>query len=186
MPADRLWIYQDQVFEPEHLRKRVESGVYRTGCRGAAGDCEGCSPGAVGLIVKDKKIIAHEALGNMQTHEVEISPDGKELLYKPMRVPMQKDTIFDLASLTKMVVAVPSILILMEQQKLDLDDPVSQHLPSFGALGKEKVTIRHLLTHSSGLPSWIALYQTCMNKRQAWDVIDREVMLNSSRYLTGI
>ncbi|MDX1950763.1 MAG: DUF1343 domain-containing protein [Verrucomicrobiota bacterium] len=64
--------------------------------------------------------------------------------------PMTRDTIFDAASLTKVIATTPTILLLIERGKLSLDDPVSRHWPEF-APGKESITIRHLLTHTSGL-----------------------------------
>lgn len=67
------------------------------------------------------------------------------------------DTPFDLASLTKLFTA-SGALRLVAQRRLTLDDPVQQHLPEFAGKGKDQVTIRHLLTHSSGLPAMIRLY----------------------------
>lgn len=63
--------------------------------------------------------------------------------------PMQKDEIFDLASVTKMFTAV-AVMQLWDQGKFKLDDPVAKYLPGFGSNGKEAVTIRDLLTHTSG------------------------------------
>jgi uncharacterized protein YbbC (DUF1343 family)/CubicO group peptidase (beta-lactamase class C family) len=69
----------------------------------------------------------------------------------PRREPMTLDTVFDLASLTKVVATTPSVLRLVQAGKLRLDDAVARHIPEFGASGKENVTVRHLLTHFSGL-----------------------------------
>jgi len=66
-------------------------------------------------------------------------------------VPMTVDTVFDLASLTKPVATACSTFQLIERGTLSLDDPVGKHLPAFKGAGKAKVTIRHLLTHTSGL-----------------------------------
>jgi CubicO group peptidase (beta-lactamase class C family) len=71
---------------------------------------------------------------------------------------MQPDTIFDLASLTKVVGALPVTLFLRQRGALDLDAPVRDVLPEFHGEGRERVTFRHLLAHTSGLPSWRALY----------------------------
>jgi len=73
---------------------------------------------------------------------------------QPQPVPMTPDTVFDLASLTKPIATAGSIMALIEEGRLRLRDPVAQHWPEFGANGKDKVTIRQLLTHSSGLASW--------------------------------
>ncbi len=70
---------------------------------------------------------------------------------------MTKDTIFDMASLTKCLVTATAIMQLYEAGKLQFDDPVAKYLPAFAANGKENVTIRELLTHYSGLPEDIDL-----------------------------
>jgi CubicO group peptidase (beta-lactamase class C family) len=65
--------------------------------------------------------------------------------------PLRPDAIFDLASLTKVVATAPAILQLQEQGRLRLDDTVAEYWPAFAANGKGQITIRQLLTHSSGL-----------------------------------
>ncbi len=64
---------------------------------------------------------------------------------------MRRDTIFDLASLTKPIATTTAVMLLVEEGSICLDDPVAKTLPSFADRGKEAVTIRHLLTHSAGL-----------------------------------
>jgi len=66
---------------------------------------------------------------------------------------MQFNTIFDVASLTKVVATTPAVMQLVEQGKLELDSPVAAYWPAFAEHGKENVTIRELLTHTSGLPA---------------------------------
>lgn len=70
---------------------------------------------------------------------------------RPERLPMRRDTVFDLASLTKPIATTTAIMMLIEEGSICLDDPVAKTLPSFADRGKEAVTIRHLLTHSAGL-----------------------------------
>jgi CubicO group peptidase (beta-lactamase class C family) len=65
--------------------------------------------------------------------------------------PMAAGTVFDLASLTKVVATLPSVLYLVGRGDVGLDDPVRRYLPAFGP-GKDKVTVRQLLLHTSGLP----------------------------------
>jgi len=74
---------------------------------------------------------------------------------------MTKDTIFDLASLTKVVATTPAIMLLVERGRIDLDASASKYIPEFKANGKEPITVRHLMTHVSGLapdisgtPAW--------------------------------
>ncbi|MGH9702861.1 MAG: exo-beta-N-acetylmuramidase NamZ domain-containing protein, partial [Candidatus Acidiferrales bacterium] len=69
----------------------------------------------------------------------------------PKREPMTADTIFDLASLTKLVATTPAVMKLVEQGKLRLNDPVARTIPEFGAHGKDQITLRQVLTHTSGL-----------------------------------
>jgi CubicO group peptidase (beta-lactamase class C family) len=97
------------------------------------GDC----PGAVILVLHDGRVVWRKAYGLRAR--------------KPAEVPMTVDTVFDLASLTKPVATATSIMILMEQGKLRLTDRVAEHLPAFGQNGKDKITVEHLLLHTSGL-----------------------------------
>ena len=66
-------------------------------------------------------------------------------------------TRYDLASLTKVVATAPAVMLLAEDGALDLDEPVSNYLPNFGEGAKAEITIRHLLTHTSGLPAGAVL-----------------------------
>lgn len=69
----------------------------------------------------------------------------------PSVEPMTVDTIFDAASLTKVVATTPSVWLLIERGKIDLDAPVSRYIPEFRGGWRDEMTIRHLLTHTSGL-----------------------------------
>ena len=69
----------------------------------------------------------------------------------PAREPMTVDTIFDLASLTKVVATTSAIAKLLEQGKIRLSDPVARYIPEFAANGKDQVTVRQLATHTGGL-----------------------------------
>lgn len=68
-------------------------------------------------------------------------------------------TLWDLASLTKVVGLTTAMMLLVESRRIDLDAPVQRYLPEFTGRGKEAVTVRHLMTHSSGLPAWRPLYK---------------------------
>jgi uncharacterized protein YbbC (DUF1343 family)/CubicO group peptidase (beta-lactamase class C family) len=74
-----------------------------------------------------------------------------ERALKPVAEPMTKDTLFDAASLTKVLATTPAIMILYERGQLKIDEPAQTYLPEFAANGKENITLRHLLTHTSGL-----------------------------------
>ena len=94
-------------------------------------------PGAVVLIGVGDRIVYQKAIGD------------RALV--PAREPMTLDTIFDLASLTKIVATTTSVMLLIEQGKLRLIDRVSTFIPGFERYGKADITVRHLLTHVSGL-----------------------------------
>ena len=82
------------------------------------------------------------------------------LTYDSGSAPARDDTIFDLASLTKVLATTPLVMRLVERGRLGLDDPVAQHLQSWRGADRESVTIRDLLSHSSGLPAYAPYYQT--------------------------
>ncbi|HLW54165.1 MAG TPA: exo-beta-N-acetylmuramidase NamZ domain-containing protein [Candidatus Angelobacter sp.] len=69
----------------------------------------------------------------------------------PRREPMTLDTVFDLASLTKVVATAPSVMRLVQYGQVRLEDPVARLIPEFAANGKDTINIRQLLTHFSGL-----------------------------------
>jgi CubicO group peptidase (beta-lactamase class C family) len=70
----------------------------------------------------------------------------------PQREAMTEDTIFDVASLTKVIATTPAIMLLAERGQIDLNAPVRNYIPEFTGEGKERVKVRELLTHTSGLP----------------------------------
>jgi CubicO group peptidase (beta-lactamase class C family) len=72
----------------------------------------------------------------------------------PCEEPTDRNTIFDLASMTKPIATATSIMILRDRKAIELDDYVSKYLPAFACNGKEDVRIEHLLTHTSGLPAY--------------------------------
>src|SRR5215204_2767015 len=64
---------------------------------------------------------------------------------------MTEDTIFDAASLTKVVACTPAVMLLIERGRVQLDERVQTYIPEFGGGGKEAITVRQLMTHTSGL-----------------------------------
>jgi len=79
-------------------------------------------------------------------------------------------SVFDIASLTKVIATTAGAMKLFDEGRFELDDRVVDYLPAFGRAGKEKVTLRHLLTHSAGLIPFRSFYQMGVTKRQG--VID--------------
>ncbi|MFH1739837.1 MAG: serine hydrolase [bacterium] len=134
------------------------------------------APGAAILLAKDGKVIRRHAFGYARLYGERIQSDDTEPSYTKQHIRMLTTTVFDLASLTKMVATTTSILILMEQGKIDLDEPVFRYLPEFGEAGKERVTVRHLLTHTSGLPAGLDLYRLCDRPSKVFPMIcDQEL-----------
>jgi len=76
----------------------------------------------------------------------------------PDRIEARESTIYDLASLTKVMATTASVMLLVADGRLALEAKVATYLPSFAERGKEKINVRHLLTHSSGLRPWRAYH----------------------------
>ena len=94
-------------------------------------------PGAVILVGQNERILYRKAFGHRA-----VVPDLE---------PMTIDTVFDLASLTKVVATTTSVMQLVEAGRISLEDPVTRYIPQFKRHGKSGITVRHLLTHMSGL-----------------------------------
>jgi beta-glucosidase-like glycosyl hydrolase/uncharacterized protein YbbC (DUF1343 family) len=89
---------------------------------------------------------------------VHLHPFGR-LSYDEGAPAVEANTIYDLASLTKVVATTMMAMILVDEGRLDLDEKVQDFLPLFRGPGKEDVTVRHLLTHRSGVDWWAPLYE---------------------------
>jgi len=89
---------------------------------------------------------------------------------------MTEDTIFDVASLTKVIATTPAILLLVQKGAVEIDAPVQTYIEEFRRDGKEKVTIRHLLTHTSGLPA--GLSKRPVGNRSAVEIACQEKLGN--------
>ncbi len=85
---------------------------------------------------------------------------------RPERLPMTRETIFDLASLTKTMATTTAILCLVSDGAVSLDDPVAKYLPTFADRSKEEITVRHLLTHSAGLKPWRGFHEVLIQKER--------------------
>jgi uncharacterized protein YbbC (DUF1343 family)/CubicO group peptidase (beta-lactamase class C family) len=117
----------------------------------------GATPGAVVEIGHDGRIVYRRAFGN------------RTLLPRPS--PMTVNTLFDLASLTKVIATTPAVGQLFEQGRIRLDEPVRTYWPAFGANGKQDITVRELLTHYSGLPPDLPLAQPWQGYDHAMSLI---------------
>jgi CubicO group peptidase (beta-lactamase class C family) len=86
--------------------------------------------------------------------------------------PVTPETIYDLASLTKVIGLTTVCMLLVDEGRLDLDAAVQRYLPEFAGPNKDRVTIRHLLTHSSGLPAWRPLWREAHDRESALALVD--------------
>jgi CubicO group peptidase (beta-lactamase class C family) len=117
----------------------------------------GVFPGAVVLVARGGRVLYHAAFGCRSL--------------EPERTPMQRDTIFDLSSLTKPLATTAAFMLLVRERKVQIDDRVTRFFHNFGVHGKTHVTFRHLLTHCSGLAGWRPYFQDVLR-------IEREGRLN--------
>ena len=124
-------------------------------------------PGGVLLIAKDGNIVYHKAYGHLT---YDLKSEKTEL-----------NTIYDLASLTKVIATTTAAMILVSQGKLDLQKPVQFYLPNFTGENKEKVLVQNLLLHNSGLSAWKKFYTFCKNEQ---DVI-QDILKTSLEYEPG-
>jgi len=116
----------------------------------------GAAPGAVLAITRDGERFVY-ASGQLGADEPE-SPGAA--------------TIYDLASLTKVVGLVTGAMLAVDEGRLELDAPVQQYVPAFTGAGKDRVTVRMLLAHASGLPAWRPLFREAGSRAEAFALAD--------------
>jgi beta-glucosidase-like glycosyl hydrolase/CubicO group peptidase (beta-lactamase class C family) len=105
---------------------------------------DGAFPGAFAVVGRRDGALAQYGAGHLD--------------WAPSPVPDER-TLWDLASLTKVVATTSALMQLVEQGRVELDAPVQRYLPNWTGPNKERVTVRRLLTHSSGLPAWRPIYK---------------------------
>jgi CubicO group peptidase (beta-lactamase class C family) len=121
-------------------------------------------PGAVFVVSRNGRVVHERAFGFAQLNDFEMHQ-----LDAPRT--MRTSTLFDLASLTKVMGTTMATMVLVDRGKLDVDAPVSRYLPDFRGPHLDSITVRHLLQHSSGLVQWQPLYYHGSNKSQTYAVI---------------
>jgi CubicO group peptidase (beta-lactamase class C family) len=109
-------------------------------------------PGGVAIVGTHSGILAHHAVGKLSWGNSP-APDER--------------TLWDLASLTKVIALTSAVMHLSQQGKLDVEAPVQRYLPEWRGPMKDQVRIKDLLTHSSGLPSWRPLYKETETRAEA-------------------
>ena len=130
--------YHPDLKISEFLRSRIEAGDF---------------PSAIYLIAEKGHSIFADALG--------------DAVREPEPHPATLETIYDLASLTKPLITGLLCAQLVERGELSLDNPVADYLPEFDRADKSSITIRRLLTHTSGLPAWRPLYLLTNGAKEA-------------------
>ncbi|GAB3797950.1 serine hydrolase domain-containing protein [Virgibacillus kimchii] len=130
-------------------------------------------PGAVVLVAKDGRVVKHDAYGYAARYT------DREFTEMDEPVEMSEDTILDMASISKLFTAT-AVMQLWDQGAFELDDPVAEYIPAFAANGKEEVTIRQLLTHTSGFRPGTTqpLYQIDGDREDRLDFVLNETLLN--------
>jgi uncharacterized protein YbbC (DUF1343 family)/CubicO group peptidase (beta-lactamase class C family) len=128
-------------------------------------------PGAVVLVGHDGQAIYRKAFG--------------ERALEPRHEPMTLDTIFDLASLTKVVATTTAVMQLVQRGQIRVNEPVAKYIPEFGENGKEEITVRELLTHHSGLPKDLDLSQAWEGRETALRMAyaEKPIYAPGSRFL---
>ncbi|NGP89515.1 serine hydrolase domain-containing protein [Fodinibius halophilus] len=116
-------------------------------------------PGAVVQVKKGDSILHQAAYGYAKKYDFNLEP-----LENPQE--MIVEHLFDLASLTKVCATTFGIMKLVDEGKVSLDDPIQRYLPEFDSGDKADITVRHLLTHTSGLAQWKPTYYHASNKRE--------------------
>ena len=124
-------------FQPAVFGRQAAPAFARVDEIVQAGIAAKAAPGAVVLIGRGDQTIYEKAYGTRAT--------------VPSTEPMTLDTVFDLASLTKVVATTTAVMTLVEQGRVRLNDSVASFVPGFDRYGKAGITVRHLLTHVSGL-----------------------------------
>lgn len=138
--------------------------------------------GAVVLAIKDGQIVFEQAYGYAHYFDADDTAEGASYanpVYVKTAQPrkMTTDTLFDLASVTKVMATTQSIMILVDRGEISVEDKVATYLPGFEANGKGEITIDQLLTHSSGLPQWEPTFLYCDSKEEQLEYI-KQLELN--------
>jgi CubicO group peptidase (beta-lactamase class C family) len=121
-------------------------------------------PGAAFLVSEDGRVVHERAFGYAQLNDYEGHRLGEPRV-------MRTTTMFDLASVTKVMATTMATMLLVDRGKIELDAPVWRYLPDFRGAHLDSITVRHLLSHSAGLVQWQPLYYHASNTVQTYGVI---------------
>lgn len=121
-------------------------------------------PGVVLQIATEDHVLISKAYGYAKRFD----KAGNDLPYLEK---MTKEHLFDIASLTKVIGTTTAIMLLVDKGIINIDDKVGKYIPAFNSEEKANITIRHLLTHSSGLKEWYPMYYKASSLEQTWKLI---------------
>lgn len=131
-----------QTFDP-----LVMDGIHR-----------GAYPGAVLVVGRRDTILFAKGYGHLTWSARSAVPDPDS-------------TLWDLASVTKVVATTTSLMLLVERGRVNLDAPVTRYVPEFNGAGTGAITVRHLLTHTSGLRAWLPLNRLARDSAAAMQIV---------------
>jgi beta-N-acetylhexosaminidase len=136
-------------FDPEDLQ-RVDGII-------AAAVADSAFPGAQVAIVKDGLLVYDRSFG--------------KLTYDPSSPLVGEGTLYDLASVTKVIATTSAVMKLIDSGRIGLDDPVAKYIPAFGLGEKAAITVRDLLLHRGGFPPFRRLWLECPDPAAVLDTI---------------
>lgn len=140
-------IPEETGIKSELLAKKIDSLAY-------LGINNGAYPGCQVLIAKDGNVIFHKTYG-YHTYD--------------KKMPVKETDLYDWASITKVTGPLPAIMKLVDEKKLDIDQPLCKYWPDFKNSNKENIKITDFLAHQSGIPAWIPFWQMAANKKGELD-----------------
>lgn len=142
--APPAYVNMDEKILDEYISAIIENGIE-----------EGAFPGAQVLVARKGKIIYHEAFGH-HTEQQEQT--------------VEKNAIYDLASITKISGPLPALMKLHGEGKFELDAPLKKYIKGFSFSNKAKLTFRPMLAHHAGLRPWIPYWRSTLswNERYPW------------------
>ena len=137
-------------------------------------------PGAVLVVSSGGEVVLERAYGSVQSHDYGggqysgSSRSGSQSGgIRPVAAPspVTSETVFDLASVTKVMATTFAVMLSVDRGELDVDAPVHTYLPDFRGREKDAITLRHLLTHRAGLHQWKPIYYHATNPDEAYAYI---------------
>lgn len=136
------------------------------------GIADSVAPGMAVYVAREGKVLAKQGFGRFT--------------YDKSSPAVDSETIFDLASITKVMATTPLAMKMYERDYLHLDKPVSAYLPEFSGGMKDSVKVRHLLTHTAGLQPFIKFWEVADDPSEVYDIIVNSDLIyppgDSTRY----